>query len=197
MGRLAKAPWLAVLTIGFLTAACAVAGQDAPNGSGSPAPVAAAPALASPTPTARPAVSSVPGPEFSEARIPKEGTQGVSAENAPVVFEEVGLPGGQVVSYELTGDASASSQCWNPKTAAFGTQNWTITRRVTAGATLTAGGATIRSSFSFGCGSSRGVGPTHRPEDHRIWLEQGKPRIALARQTLFKQPLYERCGRQP
>jgi hypothetical protein len=70
----------------------------------------------------------------------------VPLENAPVVFEEVGLPVGQDVSYSLTGDASASYQCRNPRTAAVGAQHETVKGRVTAAATLTAGtGGTIRS----------------------------------------------------
>jgi hypothetical protein len=142
----AKAPWLAVLAIGFLTAACTVAGQVAPSASVGPAPMSSAPAVAGPTPTASPTVSSAARPEFSEAAIPKQGVTGVPVENVPVVFEEAGLPGGQVVSYELTADASASYQCWNPTTTVFDTQKSTVSRRVTASATLTAGAdGTIRS----------------------------------------------------
>ena len=74
----------------------------------------------------------MPGPRFSEARIPKEAQKGVPLGNAPALFQEVGLSSGQVVSYELAGDASASYQCWNPKSGAFGSQNWTIERHVTS-----------------------------------------------------------------
>jgi hypothetical protein len=126
---------LAVLTIGLLTAACSAAGPVAPSGSAGPAPTSSAPAAASSmtitSPKARPA--------FSEARTPKEGVAGVPRENDPVVFEEVGLPGGQAVSYSLTAEASASYQCWNQLTGEIDRQKETVKRRVTTTATLTSG----------------------------------------------------------
>jgi hypothetical protein len=137
--------WLAALTIGFLAAACTAAGQVAPSGSAGPAPTSSAPTAASPmatvnsTASSSPTASSPAHPAFSEASIPKQGVTGVPPENAPVVFEEVGLPGGRAVSYELTADASASYQCWNQMTGEIDLQKETVKRRVTTAATLTAG----------------------------------------------------------
>jgi hypothetical protein len=128
---------LAVLTIG-LAAACT-------SGAAGPASTSSAPAAASPMPTVSSTASSSPTtssharPKFSEARTPKEGVAGVPRENDPVVFEEVGLPGGQAVSYSLTAEASASYQCWNRVTGEIEQQKETVKRRVTTTATLTAG----------------------------------------------------------
>jgi hypothetical protein len=63
----------------------------------------------------------------------------VPHENDPVVFEEVGLPSGQAVSYSLTSDVSASYQCWNRVTGEIEPQKETVKRRVTTTATLKAG----------------------------------------------------------
>jgi hypothetical protein len=132
MRRPSNISWLAVLTIGFLAAACSAA-----------APTSSAPAAASPTPTVSSTASSSPTtpsqarPTFSEARTPKEGVPGVPRENDPVVFEEVGLPSGQAVSYSLTADVSASYQCWNRGTGEIESQKETLKRRVTTTATLT------------------------------------------------------------
>jgi hypothetical protein len=143
--RLLNMSWLAVLTIGFLAAACTTAGQVAPSGSAGPAPTSSATAAASPMPTvsstasSSPTTSSQARPKFSEAQTPKQGVAGVPRENDPVVFEEVGLPGGQAVSYSLTAEASASYQCWNRITGEIDPQKETVKRRVTATAMLTAG----------------------------------------------------------
>jgi hypothetical protein len=148
MARLQAAPRLVVLTIGLLTAACAVGVE--PSESGSPTPVAPTSPVASPTPPANPSTSSTPGPVFAAARIPKAATLGVPPDHAPVVFDEVGLPVGQMVHYVLTGNASASYQCWNPKTAGMGGPHTTVTGRVTADATLKAGAdGAIRSTLQL------------------------------------------------
>jgi hypothetical protein len=145
MRRRLNISWLAVLTIGFLAAACSAAGQVAPSGSTGPAPTSSAPAAPSPMPTVSSTASSSPitstkaHPTFSEAGTPKQGVAGVPRENDPVVFEEVGLPGGQAVSYSLTAEASASYQCWNRVTGEIEPQKETVKRRVTTTATLTAG----------------------------------------------------------
>ena len=138
MRRPLNISWLAVLTIGFLAAACSAAGQVAPSGSaGSPA--ATSSAAASTVPSSSPTTSSQARPTFSEAGTPKQGVAGVPRENDPVVFEEVGLPGGQAVSYSLTADVSASYQCWNRVTGEIEPQKETVKRRVTTTATVTAG----------------------------------------------------------
>jgi len=145
MRRPMNGSWLAALTIGFLAAACSAAGQVAPSGSAGPAPTSSPPEAASPTPTisstasSSPSTSSQAHPRFSEAQTPKQGVAGVPYENDPVVFEEVGLAGGQAVSYSLTADATASYQCWNRVTGEIDTQKETVKRRVTTTAMLTAG----------------------------------------------------------
>jgi hypothetical protein len=61
---------------------------------------------------------------------------GVPPENVPVTFEETGVPG-QTITYTLTAQATASYQCWNPQTQEIDTQRETVSRVVTATATLT------------------------------------------------------------
>ena len=151
MRRLANAFWPAVLVTSFLATGCATAGQAAPSGSRSPATVASvaalagstpnAPAASTPTaqPTTQPVTSAGPKPMLAPADLPKEGQKAGPDEFAAYAFKEVGLPGGQPVSYELTGDGSASYQCWNPTTKAFGKENWTVTDRLTTKAIVTAG----------------------------------------------------------
>jgi hypothetical protein len=56
-----------------------------------------------------------------------------------VIFEEVGLPAGQAVSYSLTAEVSASYHCWDRVTGEIEQQKETVKRRVTTTATLTAG----------------------------------------------------------
>jgi hypothetical protein len=128
---------LAVLTIG-LAAACTSGSAGSPSTSSAPAAASPIPTVSS-TPSSSPTTSSQAHPEFSEARTPKEGVAGVPYENDPVVFEEVGLPGGQAVSYSLTADATASYQCWNRLTGEIDTQKETVMRRVKTTAMLTAG----------------------------------------------------------
>jgi len=61
---------------------------------------------------------------------------GVPPENVPVAFEEIGVPG-QTINYTLTAAATASYQCWTPQTQEIDTRKETVSRVVTATATLT------------------------------------------------------------
>lgn len=114
MARLDSAFWLALLSIGVVTAACTSGGTVRPSGSDSPVPVASTQALVSPTSTAGPTVSSTPIPIATS--FATYGVAFCSAFNA--LFVAVGNPdtgSGSVLSKALdsavaAGDGASADQ---------------------------------------------------------------------------------------
>ncbi len=130
-----RAPWLACLVLGCLAVACSGGASATPGGPTLQPPTDTPSAAVSPTPSPLSGSSQAARPAFSEAQVPKVAA-GVPPENVPVVFEETGVPG-QTISYTLTADGMASYHCWNPQTQEIDTQKETVSRTVTATATLT------------------------------------------------------------